>query len=75
MDVKVAVLCFVTSCCVLDICRLLEETAASVIRVDDENSRFLREVGMLLPKCRARPRRQLSSPHMGLIIGDAEMKL
>jgi len=45
MDVKVAVLCAVTSsCCVLDICRLLEEIAASVIRVDDENSRFLREV-------------------------------
>jgi hypothetical protein len=49
MDVKVAVLCFVTSCCVLDICQLLEEIAASVIRVDGEYSRFLREFGMCLP--------------------------
>ena len=43
-DVKVAVLCVVTSCCVLDICRLLEEVFASVIRVVDEESRFLRDI-------------------------------
>jgi len=75
MDVKVAVLCVVTSCCVLDICRLLEETAASVISVDDENSRFPRKVGMCLPKRTAHPRRQLCSSHIGLIIGDAAVKL
>jgi len=75
MDVKVAVLCAVTSCCVLDIYRLLEEVVASVIRVDDENSRFLRDVCMCLPKCTARPRRQLCSPYIGLIIGDGAMKL
>jgi len=74
MDVKVAVLCVVTSC-VLDIYRLIEEIAASAIRVDDETNRFLREVSMCLPKCTAYPRRQLFSSHIGLIIGDAEMKL
>jgi len=75
MDVKVPVLCVVASCYMLDICRLFEEVVASVIRVDDENSRFLREVGMCIPKCTARPRRQLCSPDIGLIIGDAAMKL
>jgi len=75
MDVKVPVLCLVTSCCLLDICRLFEEVVAFAIRVDDDNSRFLREVGMCVPKCTARPRLQLCSSDIGLIIGDAAMKL
>lgn len=75
MDVKVAVLWVVTSCCVPDIYRLLEEIAACVIRVDSENSRFLIEVCMCLPKCTACPRRQVFSSHIGLIIGDVVMKV
>jgi hypothetical protein len=73
MDIKVAVSCIVTSC-VLDICRMLEQSAASVIRVNDENKGLSEKSAFFYQY--ARHLLEDNSPsHKGLIMGDAEMSL